>query len=222
MRTVRPDRVVVQNDDDFLPLSGVQHLAFCERQCALIHVEGVFAENALTSEGRILHDSVSDPGSRLRDGVRVETDVWLRSERLRLVGRADRVETWRERGVEIVRPVESKRAKRKSLRADCIQLCAQAMALEEMRSVSIENGELYYVNSRRRLSIALTAELRDATNQAAQRFHDLVRRQEVPPPRLDARCRSCSLKDLCLPSVFQADRKVERYLEAAWSDLDSQ
>lgn len=208
-------------DDDFLPLSGVQHLAFCERQCALIHVEGVFAENAFTSEGRILHDSVSDPGARLRDGVRVETDVWIRSERLRLVGRADRVETWREGGVEIVRPVESKRAKRKSLRADCIQLCAQAMALEEMRSVSIVEGELYYINSRRRLSIAITQELRGETDRAAARFHDLVRRQHVPAPRLDARCPSCSLKQLCLPAVFQAGRRIERYLQAAWSELDS-
>ena len=208
-------------DDDFLPLSGIQHLAFCERQCALIHVEGVFAENALTSEGRILHDSVSDSGTRLREGVRVETDVWVRSERLRLVGRADRVETWREGGVEMVQPIESKRAKRKSLRADCIQLCAQAMALEEMRSVSVASGELYYINSRRRLSIALTTELREATVQAAQRFHDLVRRKEVPPSRLDARCPSCSLKELCLPSVFQADKKIQRYLEAAWSDIDS-
>ncbi len=208
-------------DDDLLPLSGVQHLAFCERQCALIHVEGVFAENALTSEGRILHDSVSDAGSRLRDGVRVETDVWVRSERLGLVGRADRVETWREAGVEIVRPVESKRAKRKSLRADCIQLCAQAMALEEMRSVSIAEGELYYINSRRRLSIAITPELRHETERAARRFHDLVRSQRVPAPRLDARCPSCSLKQLCLPSVFQADRRIERYLQEAWSDFDS-
>jgi CRISPR-associated exonuclease Cas4 len=208
-------------DDDFLPLSGVQHLAFCERQCALIHVEGVFAENAFTSEGRILHDSVSDEGSRLREGVRVETDVWLRSERLRLIGKADRVETWREGGVEIVRPVESKRAKRKSVRADCIQLCAQAMALEEMRSVSIATGELYYINSRRRLSVVMSEELRDATLTAAQRFHELVRMQHVPIARLDARCRSCSLKELCLPLVFQADRRLVKYLEAAWSDCDS-
>jgi CRISPR-associated exonuclease Cas4 len=208
-------------DDDFLPLSGVQHVAFCERQCALIHVEGMFAENAFTTEGRILHDSVSDPRARLRDGVRVETDVWIRTERLRLVGRADRVETWREGGVEIVRPVESKRAKRKSVRADCIQLCAQAMALEEMRSAAIAEAELYYINSRRRLSVAITPELREATERAAERFHELVQRQHVPAAHLDGRCPSCSLKELCLPAVFQADRRIERYLQAAWADLDS-
>lgn len=207
-------------EDQFLPLSGIQHLAYCERQCALIHVEGVFEENALTAEGRILHDPVAEPGARLREGVRVETDVWIRSERLGLVGRADRVETWRENGVETVRPVESKRARRKSLRADCVQLCAQAMALEEMRSVSIDAGELYYIKSRRRLAIVLTPELREATTQAAERFHDLVRRQEVPRPRLDSRCPSCSLKELCLPGVFQADGAITRYLEAAWSNLD--
>jgi CRISPR-associated exonuclease Cas4 len=207
-------------DDDFLPLSGIQHLVFCERQCALIHVDGVFAENALTAEGRILHDSVSDPGARVREGVRVETDVWLRSEELRLVGRADRVESWSEHGAECVRPVESKRARRKSLRADCVQLCAQAMALEEMRGVSIASGELYYVNSRRRLDVPLGPGLREATIQAAQRFHTLVRGKETPPAQQDARCQSCSLKDLCLPGVFQSGGRIEKYLAAAWPDSD--
>jgi len=207
-------------DDDFLPLSGIQHLVFCERQCALIHVDGVFAENAFTSEGRILHDSVSDPGARVREGVRVETDVWVRSEELRLVGRADRVETWVESGVPRVRPVESKRARRKSLRADCVQLCAQAMALEEMRAVTIPSGELYYINSRRRLTVALGPELREATTRAARRFHEIVRARETPLARQDARCPSCSLKELCLPGVFQTDHRLEKYLAAAWSDVD--
>jgi CRISPR-associated exonuclease Cas4 len=207
-------------DDDFLPLSGIQHLVFCERQCALIHVDGVFAESALTAEGRVLHDSVSDPGARVREGVRVETDVWLRSERLRLVGRADRVETWLEGGVRNARPVESKRARRKSLRADCVQLCAQAMALEEMRAVTITSGELYYVNSRRRLNVTLGPELREATVRAAHRFHELVRARETPLARQDARCPSCSLRDLCLPGVFQPGQRIERYLAAAWSESD--
>lgn len=208
-------------DEDFLPLSGIQHLVFCERQCALIHVEGVFAENALTTEGRILHDSVATSGARLREGVRVETDVWLRSGRLRLVGRADRVETWDEAGVSHVRPVESKRARRKSLRADSVQLCAQAMALEEMRGVSIPEGEIYYINSKRRLVVRLTGELRRTTEDAARRFHDIVRNREVPMPHLDARCPSCSLRELCLPAVFQADRRIETYLRNAWSEFDS-
>lgn len=206
--------------DDFLPLSGIQHLVFCERQCALIHVDGVFADNALTAEGRILHDSVSDPSARVREGVRVETDLWLRSEKLRLVGRADRVESWNQDGSERVRPVESKRSRRKSFRADCVQLCAQAMALEEMRAVSVESGVLYYVNSRRRVVVAIETQLRQATAEAARRFHELVREQRVPMARHDVRCPSCSLKELCLPVAFQADRRLERYLAAAWSDFD--
>jgi len=209
------------HEDDFLPLSGIQHLVFCERQAALIHVERVFEENVFTSEGRVLHESVATPGGRFRDGVRVETDVWLRSERLGLVGKADRVETWSEAGEKRVQPVESKRAKRKSLRADCIQLCAQAMALEEMRGVDITSGELYYINSRRRLIIPLDAALRDATLAAARRFHDIVRGAVVPPPNFDARCRSCSLKGLCLPAVFERREKVSAYLNAAWSADDS-
>jgi CRISPR-associated exonuclease Cas4 len=208
-------------DDDFLPLSGVQHVVFCERQCALIHVECVFAENAYTSEGRLLHRPVSETGGRVRDGLRVETDVWIRSEQLRLIGKADRVEAWKEGGVDRVRPVESKRARRKSLRADCVQLCAQAMALEEMRAVTISEAELYYIKSRRRLSIPITTELRQETVRAAERFHELVRRQHVPAARLDGRCPSCSLKELCLPFVFQAGHRIDKYLEAAWTEIDS-
>jgi CRISPR-associated exonuclease Cas4 len=207
-------------DDDFLPLSGIQHLVFCERQCALIHVDGVFAENAFTTEGRILHESVAEPGGRLREGVRVETDVWVRSETLRLVGRADRVESWVQDGALCLRPVESKRSRRKSLHADCIQLCAQAMALEEMRSVAIPSGELYYINSRRRLDVAFGADLREATTRAAARFHEIVRSKTTPLAQPNARCRSCSLNELCLPGLFQSHTKLERYLTAAWSDLD--
>ena len=210
------------HEDDFLPLSGIQHLAFCERQAALIHVERVFEENVFTSEGRVLHDSVATPTGRVRDGVRVETDVWLRSERLGLVGRADRVETWKDAGETKVQPVESKRSKRKSLRADCIQLCAQAMALEEMRGISIDTGELYYINSRRRLTISITQDLREATADASRRFHEIFQKGIVPPPRFDARCKSCSLNQLCLPSVFDKKAKVAGYLAAAWSDHDSE
>lgn len=208
------------HEDDFLPLSGIQHLVFCERQAALIHVERVFEENVYTSEGRLLHDSVATPGGRVRDGVRVETDVWLRSERLGLVGRADRVETWKEAGQKKVQPIESKRSRRKSLRADCVQLCAQAMALEEMRDIRIDSGELYYINSRRRLTIPITDDLREATTRAARRFHEIFQAGIVPPPRFDARCKSCSLNQLCLPSLFERRTKITDYLAAAWSDND--
>ena len=208
------------HEDDFLPLSGIQHLVFCERQAAFIHVERVFEENVFTSEGRVLHDSVAAPGGRMRDGVRVETDVWLRSERLGLVGRADRVETWKEAGQTKVQPVESKRAKRKSLRADCVQLCAQAMALEEMRNVTIDSGELYYINSRRRLTIPIAEDLRDATLKAARRFHEMFQAGIVPPPKFDARCKSCSLNQLCLPAVFEKRARVTDYLAAAWGAHD--
>lgn len=193
---------------------------FCERQCALIHVEGIFLDNALTAEGHILHKSVCAPGARQREGIRVETDVWLTSERLGLTGRADRVESWSEAGLNRVRPVESKRARRRSLHADSVQLCAQAMALEEMRAVLIEEGELYYVNPRRRLTIRLTAALRDATREAAERFHALVQTRTVPAAHQDARCSSCSLKDPCLPQIFDGSRTIEAYLQAAWSSID--
>ena len=210
------------HEDDFLPLSGIQHLAFCERQAALIHVDRVFEENVFTSEGRLLHQSVAAPSGRVREGVRVETDVWLRSERLGLVGRADRVETYSIAGKKRVQPVESKRARRKSLQADCIQLCAQAMTLEEIRAIAIESGELYYINSRRRLTIPITGDLREATVKAARRFHEIYRMGVLPPPKFDARCKSCSLNQICLPAVFERPTKITDYLAVAWDDHDSQ
>ena len=115
-----------------------------------------------------------------------------------------------------------KRARRKSLQADCIQLCAQAMALEEMRAIAIESGELYYINSRRRLTIPITGDLREATVKAARRFHEICRMGVLPPPKFDARCKSCSLNQICLPAVFERPTKITDYLAVAWDDHDSQ
>ncbi|MEO8358748.1 MAG: CRISPR-associated protein Cas4 [Vicinamibacteria bacterium] len=203
-------------EDDYLPLSGLAHLGYCERRCALIHVNGLFEENELTSEGRLLHESVASPGSRSRDGARVETDVWVRSERLRLVGKTDRIESWEEDGSMRIVPVESKRSKRRSRTGDALQICAQAMALEEMRGVTIPVAEMYYINSKRRATVNLTVTLRDATEAAARRFHELVRLQEVPSPVHDKRCPPCSLRELCLPSVFEQRETIRRYLEDGW------
>ena len=205
-------------EDDYLPLSGVQHYVFCQRQCALIHVEGVFEENVFTVEGRLWHASVDAGVRRARDDVDVETSVWLRSERLALIGRADRVEIHPAIGGVRLVPVESKRSRRKSLRADCMQLCAQAMALEEMRGVDIPRGALYYIKSRRRLSVDFTPELRVQVADAAGGFHALVRERRVPPPHADARCRDCSLRASCLPVVVARAGRIRDYLHGLLAD----
>ena len=135
-------------DDDALPISGLQHLAFCPRQWALIHLEQVWVENGRTAEGRLLHERADLPGESRRASVRTVRGMWLRSERLRLTGRADIVE-FRPAPY----PVEYKRGKSKPNDCDTVQLCAQALCLEEMLQSKIERGAIFYGDPRRRLRL---------------------------------------------------------------------
>jgi CRISPR-associated exonuclease Cas4 len=191
-------------DDDYLPLSGLQHLLFCERQCALIHVEQVWADNALTTQGELLHERVDLPALEQRPGVRIERAVPLRSDRLRLIGKADVVEFRAvpgEPGRWQPFPVEYKRGKRKKWLHDEVQVCAQAMCLEEMVGVPVPRGALYYAASKRRREVAMDAALRDETTRAARRFHELVATGATPGAQLQRKCANCSLRDACLPEL---------------------
>jgi len=192
------------SDDDFLPLSGLQHLLFCERQCALIHVEQIWAENALTTQGQLLHERVDLPALEQRPGVRIERAVPLRSEQLRLIGKADVVEFHampNQPGRWQPFPVEYKRGKRRRWLHDEVQVCDQAMCLEEMVGVPVPRGALYYAASKRRLDVAIDEALRAETIAAAARYHKLVARQETPPALLLPKCGNCSLHELCLPEL---------------------
>lgn len=193
---------------DLLPLSGLQHVVFCSRQCALIHVEGVFTENRFTLEGRHLHERADDASTRSEEGYRVARALPLVSRRLGVFGVADVVEFHSEQPY----PVEYKRGRRHHRLADQVQLCAQAMALEEMFKVEIPEGALFYDKSKRRLTVTLDAGLRETTCRAAQEFHRLVRERLTPPPVNDDRCDDCSLRDWCLPGVVAAPARVDRYL----------
>jgi CRISPR-associated exonuclease Cas4 len=203
--------------DDYLPISGLQHLLFCERQCALIHVEQAWAENHLTIEGRHLHENVDKPKSQSRKGARVATRVALRSERLRLTGYADVVEFHREGGREVPFPVEYKRGKPKRGRYDEVQLCAQALCLEEMLDVEVASGALFYGASKRRMDVEFSEDLRGLTESAVERFHKLIADGRTPLPLLAPKCDSCSLRETCMPEIERApDPKA--YLEHAIKD----
>lgn len=209
----KPERY---SEDELLPLSGLQHLIFCERQCALIHVEQVWTENRLTVEGRHLHDRVHDREHALRGAVRVETGVALRSLRLGLSGVADVVEFRKQDDDRwLPFPVEYKRGRPKEDRCDEVQLCAQAMCLEEMMSVSIEQGALFYGKTRRRKDVCFDDELRVLTTDTAARFHALVDSGRTPPPAKQPKCRRCSLVDICLPDASAGSNGVEDYLAQA-------
>jgi CRISPR-associated exonuclease Cas4 len=199
-------------EEDFLPLSGSQHFVYCERQAALIHVEGVFVENHLTVEGRLLHAPVDAADRRARDDIEVESGIWLSSRRLGLVGKADRIELIREGGAVRLFPVESKRARRRSFDADCVQLCAQALALEEASKTQVPCGALYYIRARRRVVVEFTEVLRARTLAVARQFHRMVQRRTVPRAHHDGRCRDCSLRQLCLPRVTEQASAWNGYL----------
>ena len=206
-------------EDDLLPLSGLQHLIFCERQCALIHVEQVWAENRLTAEGRIMHEKVHDADRESRGDVRIEYGMPLRSLRLGLIAKADVVEFHRGTalGEETAEkwqpfPVEYKHGKPKKDNSDKVQLCAQAMCLEEMLGVEITEGAIFYGKTRRRQDVAFDSELRKITEDTAKGFHDLVDSGLTPKPVYRKRCDNCSMYELCLPKTVERGRSINRYL----------
>lgn len=214
---------------DPIPLSALQHLLYCERQCALIHVERVWVENRYTAEGRLLHERSDAGGTEVRGDVRIARGLGLRSERLGLIGRADVVELHRAPegdetgGAELPGvvgrwrpvPVEYKRGRPKDRRCDEVQLCAQALCLEEMLDVAIPEGALFYGKTRRRTRVVFDRALREQTERAARRARELIASAELPPPVADDRCTRCSLLDVCLP--FAPRHSARRYLERARS-----
>ena len=210
-------------DDELLPISGLQHLLFCPRQCALIHVEGVWSENALTIGGQAVHQRAHLPGCEARDGVRVERGLPICSYRLGLIGKADVVEFHPEPtgdGPEIWRPfpVEYKRGRRRRWIHSEVQACAQALCLEEMLGIAVPRGAIYYAASKKRLEVAFDEELRATTERAAATFHKMMQERIVPPPRPGPRCPNCSLVDLCMPEIVARRREADRYIDTIIKD----
>jgi CRISPR-associated exonuclease Cas4 len=205
---------VSEADDDALPVSGLQHLAFCPRQWALIHLEQLWVENVRTAEGRLLHERADLPGESRRASVRTVRGMWLRSERLHLTGRADVVEFRADiAGTKTVPyPVEYKRGKSKPNDCDTVQLCAQALCLEEMLQTVIARGAIFYGNPRRRLEVEFTPELRARTEELAATMHRLYRSGVTPAATPGPYCRNCSLVDVCLPEATSDEHGAARWV----------
>ena len=201
--------------DELVPLSALQHHLFCPRQCALIHVEQVWAEDASTAEGRLLHERVDAGGAETRPGIRVERGVALRSIRLGVSGRADVVEFYGRPPVPF--PVEYKRGKPKPHRADEVQLCAQAICLEEMSGHPVPAGALFYGTTRRRMRVAFDPTLRQLTADVAAAVRANLAVGRTPPPVLMPGCRRCSLLDACQPARLERPPRVSRWLAARFS-----
>jgi CRISPR-associated exonuclease Cas4 len=184
--------------DESLPLSALQHWLFCPRQCGLIHIERVWAENLFTAEGRIFHERADAGQPESRDGIRILRAVQVASVRHGLHGIADVVEL---RG-GVPYPVEYKRGRPKSHRADEVQLCAQGLCLEEMTGQSVPEGALFFGTARRRKIISFDDTLRDLTLDIARQARDAINSGILPGPVFETRrCTSCSMHDLCRPTA---------------------
>ncbi len=214
---------IMYSDDDLLMLSGIQHIAFCERQWALIHVEQQWVENVKTTEGHHLHERVDDPFESDKRGRVITYRAFpLISRQLGVTGRADVVELISaEEGVRIdgyegkwlLHPVEYKRGKQKPDERDEVQVCAQAICLEEMFGAKIEKGSLYYAETHRRVIVELTDALREHVFELALRMHKLLDEGITPLPVYKPHCKSCSLIDICLPISLAGKKKVSEYLK---------
>jgi CRISPR-associated exonuclease Cas4 len=203
----------MEDDDDLIQLSALQHWLVCPRQCALIHLEQLWADNRLTAEGNVLHQNVDQAGAESRHGVRRVTGLPLRSVRLGLSGRADVVEFRPSAdGPEIPFPIEYKRGREKVDDRDKIQLCAQALCLEEALGVPVPEGALFYATTRRRQAVAFDAPLRSLVESAATGIRTMMKSGRTPPPVPIPACKGCSLSDLCLPTAL-AQSSVARYFE---------
>lgn len=203
-------------EDTLVPVSALQHYLFCPRQCALIHVERIWAEDGATAEGRILHERVDGGQSDRRRGVRTARGIALRSFAHGLVGKADAVEFSGE--ATAAYPVEYKRGRPKAHRADEVQLCAQALCLEEMFGHPIAEGALFYAQTRKRLVVSFDKDLRALTLRVADAVRAMLAEKHTPPPHAMPACRRCSLADQCRPKRMEKPPAIQRWLVGQLAD----
>lgn len=197
--------------NDPIMISALEHYAYCPRQCALIHIEQVWSENLYTMRGRDVHEHVHDDSSHEIAGVRLERSLPIWSRRLNLTGQADLVEFHND----IPYPVEYKSGRHRKGNPETLQLCAQALCLEEMFGVFVPKGALFWYGSRERREIVFTDAMRDQVELVTQAVREMLLRRITPPPVNDKRCEGCSLKESCLPTVISdkaRNRKAAREL----------
>lgn len=201
------------DENELVMISALEHWSYCPRQCALIHVEQTFDENLYTLRGQAVHKRVDTPETEIQQDVRVERAMPLWSKRLGLIGKADVVEFHGKTPYL----VEYKHGPRREHVHDDLQLCAQAMCLEEMTGQSIPCGAIYHHSSRRRREVIFDETLRRRVEEAVTAIRSMLSAQALPPPVNDKRCEHCSLRESCMPSVIDERSRVRRLLSELFS-----
>jgi CRISPR-associated exonuclease Cas4 len=202
---------IMYTEDDFFQLNALQHYVFCPRQCALIHVEDVWHENVFTVRGDILHEKVDTDTYETRGTKRTVRGLRIHSFRLGIVGRCDVVEFRESKNGEEAMPVEFKSGKPKDDLSDKVQLCAQALCLEEMLNVKISRGAFFYAKTRRRDIVEIDESLRSQTEAIIASAREIVSTKKIPAAEYGTKCRNCSLYDICQPKAMN-NKKLEKYI----------
>lgn len=205
------------DEDDLIPVSALQHVSFCARQYALIHLEQAWEENRFTAEGRVLHDRVHVEHHEARRFFRQEYDMAVRSLNWGLTGKCDLVEIWysESKNIKKVSPVEFKRGREKESDVDRVQLCAQVLCLEEMFGLPIEAGQLYYLQEHRRKDVYIDEALREKTAALLEQIRVIQDAGVTPGAEYEKRkCDRCSLADICMPkSTGAKNKQVYRFIQ---------
>ena len=199
------------SEDDLIQLSSLQHYAFCPRQCALIHVEKVFDQNLFTVRGSMAHERADEPTETTSAGVIEERGLPIWSEVHGLYGKADVVEFHPDGSIY---PIEYKHGPKRQSVHDELQLCAQAMCLEEMFGREVPRGAIYSSSSHARREVEITPLLREKTLEAVRAVREMCASSVMPPPVNDARCPNCSLVIACMPGGVDelADLSADGFL----------
>jgi CRISPR-associated exonuclease Cas4 len=209
--TDEPDDLSAEfEEQDLIPISALEHYAYCPRQAALIHVEMVWDENLYTQRGRFVHEIVDQPGSETLGEIRVERALPLRSSRWGLVGKADIVEFHGDTPY----PVDYKHGPRRRREHDDLQVCAQAVCLEEMTGMQVPRGAIFHASSQHRREVIFDPPLRRRLQEAVAQLREILQGHILPPAPNDKRCRQCSLKSSCLPMVVAEERRMFRLASA--------
>ncbi|MDR2866242.1 MAG: CRISPR-associated protein Cas4 [Methanomassiliicoccaceae archaeon] len=203
------------SEEDMLMLSGIQHFAFCKRQWAMIHLEMQWEENERTARGKQVHKKVDTYRAReSKKDMLILRSARVSSHELGLYGMCDVVEilTDANGNIRSAHPVEYKSGRPKENDCDRVQLCAQAIAIEEMMGINVPLGSIYYNEIRRRLIVQIDKELRDRTIELSKEMHEVFEQRATPKPRYGKWCGHCSLENICMPSIISDNKPVEEYL----------